>query len=47
MFNKPIFDRELIFKIYKKLKKLTSTKANNPIKKWCIDLKGESTTVES
>jgi hypothetical protein len=32
IFTNPIFDRELISKIYKELKKLTTKKPNKPIK---------------
>jgi hypothetical protein len=32
IFTNPIFDRGLISKIYKKIKKLDSRKLNNPIK---------------
>jgi hypothetical protein len=37
-------DRGLISKIYKDLKKLTTKKPNNPIKKWGIELNREFTT---
>ena len=40
-------NRELISKIYKELKKLTSETPNNPIKKWGIKLNREFTTEES
>jgi hypothetical protein len=33
IFTNPTFDRELICKIYKELKKLTSKNPSNPIKK--------------
>jgi hypothetical protein len=41
------FSRGLISKIYKELKKLTTKKPNNPIKKWDIELNLEFTTEES
>ena len=40
-------DRGLISKIYKDLKKLTTKKPNNPIKKWGIELNRKFTTEES
>jgi hypothetical protein len=46
-FINPIFDRRLIFKIYKELKKLTTKEPNNPIKKWDIELNQEFTMEES
>jgi hypothetical protein len=38
IFRYPTSDRELIFKIHYELKKLTTKKPNNPIKKWGIEL---------
>jgi hypothetical protein len=43
----PKSDRELISKIYKELKKLTSKKPNNPILKWGTELNREFMTEES
>jgi hypothetical protein len=37
-FTNPTSDRGLASKKYKKLKKLTSTKPNNPIKKLVLEL---------
>lgn len=42
----PMSDRGLISKIYKELKNLTTKKANDPIKKWGIELNREFTTEE-
>ena len=38
MFTNPTSDRGLTYKMYKGLKKLTTKKPNNPIKKWGIEL---------
>ena len=38
ILTNPKSDRRLISKIYKKLKKLTSKKSNNLIKKWGMEL---------
>jgi len=43
----PTSDRGLISKIHKELKKLTTKKPNNPIKKWGIELNREFTTERS
>ena len=45
--HKPISDRGLIYKRYKELKKLTTKKINNPIKKLSIEVEREFTTKES
>jgi hypothetical protein len=47
IFTNPTSDRGLISKIYKELKKLTTKKPNNPIKKLGIELNQEFTTKES
>jgi hypothetical protein len=46
MLTNPTSDRRLISKIYKELKKLTTNKPNNPIKKWGIELNQEFTSEE-
>jgi hypothetical protein len=46
-FTVPTSNRGLTSKIYEELKKLTSKKPNNPIKKWGIELNQEFTTQES
>jgi hypothetical protein len=46
-FTNPTFDRGLISKIYKELKKLITKNPNNPIKKWGIELNQEFTTEKS
>jgi hypothetical protein len=47
-FTNPTHNRGLIYKIYNKVKKLTTQKAKQPNKnKWSIELKGEFTTEES
>ena len=38
IFNNPTFDRGLISKIYKELKKLNTNNPNNSIKKWSTEL---------
>jgi hypothetical protein len=46
--NLPTSDRWLKSKIYKKkLKKISSKKSNNPIKKWGTEINRKSTTEES
>ena len=47
IFTNPTPDRGLMSKIYKELKKWTTIKPNNPIKKWGIELNGEFTTKKS
>ena len=47
IFTNPTSDRGLISKIYKELKKLTSKKQNNRIKKCGIELNREYTKEES
>jgi hypothetical protein len=47
IFTNPTFDRDLISKIYKELKKLTTKKPNNLNKKWGIELNQEFITEES
>ena len=47
IFTNPTSNRGLISKVYKELKKLTTKKPNNPIKKWGIELNQEFTTEES
>jgi hypothetical protein len=47
IFINPTSNRGLISKIYIELKKLTTKKPNNPIKKWGIELNQEFTTEES
>ena len=44
IFRYPTSDRELIFKIHYELKKLTTKKPNNPMKKWDIELNQKFTT---
>ena len=44
IFTNPTSDRGLIFKIYKELKKFDIKIANNPNKKWGIDLNREFST---
>ena len=41
IFTYPVSDRGLICTIYKELKKVDSTKSNNPIKKWGSELNKE------
>jgi hypothetical protein len=38
IFTNTTSNRRLIYKIYKELKKLITTKANNPTKKWGTEL---------
>jgi hypothetical protein len=45
--SKPTSERGLIVKIYKELRKLTTQKPNNPIKKWSIKLNRAFTMEES
>ena len=51
ILTNPTFDRGLISKVYKELKKLTTKKkkkkSNNPIKKWDIELSREFIIEES
>ena len=47
IFINPLSDRELIFKIYKELKKLDIKISNNSIKKWSTDLNREFSTEET
>ena len=47
IFINPTSDRALISKIYEELKKQTTNKPNNPIKKWGIELNREFTIEES
>ena len=47
IFTNPTSDRGLISKIYKELKKCTTKKIDNPVKKWGIELNRELTTEES
>ena len=47
IFTNPAYDRELISKIYKELKKLDTKKPNNQIKKWGTDLNREFSIEES
>ena len=42
-----MYNRRLISKIYKELKKLTKNNPNNPIQKWGIEQNREFTTEES
>jgi hypothetical protein len=46
IFTNPTSYRRLISKIYKELKKANSRKANNPIKKWIIELSKEFSSEE-
>jgi|UPI0000F4D4B6 hypothetical protein len=46
-FTNPTFDRGLMSKIYKELKKSTSQNPNNTINKWGTELRRKLTTEES
>jgi hypothetical protein len=47
IFTNSTSNRGLISKIYKELKKPTTTKPNNPVKKWGIELNQEFTTEDT
>jgi hypothetical protein len=47
IFTNPIFDRGLLFKIYKELKKSNTNKPNEPIKNWGTELNRDFSTEES
>jgi hypothetical protein len=47
MFTNPTSNRNLLSKMNKQLKKLTSKKTKNPIKYWGIEIKREFATEES
>ena len=47
IFTNLIYDRGLVFKIYKELKKLVSKTPTNPIKKWGKELNREFSIEES